>query len=121
MILGNDAWHHQMIYGVERIPKSMFRAATSTSKENSYSEEYLYKVYATNPMEPISMNIFKETITADPFMQIPTSHVIERYSQDQRKMKFQLLQDELFQDGLVYEQIKGIFAFECPDDNKCKR
>lgn len=66
------------------------------------------------------MTIFKETVTAEPFMQIPASHVTERYSPDQRKMKFQLLEDELFKETTVQDQIKGIFAHECPDDLQCK-
>jgi hypothetical protein len=114
MILGNDAWHHQMIYGVERIPKSTFKAVKSSNSTNN--EDYIYKVHATNPMEPISMNILKETVTSDPFMQIPASHVVERYSRDQRKMKFQMLEDELFNETTVLDQIKGIFSNECPDD-----
>ena len=52
---GNDAWHHQMAYGI---------------KED--------KIYMTNPMNLISLDQMISYLTTGPWMIIPKEHIIER-------------------------------------------
>ena len=52
---GNDAWHHQMAYGI---------------KDN--------KIFMTNPMDLIPVSQMIYFLTAGPWMIIPKEHVLER-------------------------------------------
>ena len=54
-IEGNDAWHHQMAYGIEND-----------------------KIYLTNPMNKISVSRMISFLTAGQWMIIPKDHVMER-------------------------------------------
>ena len=53
---GNDAWHHQMAYGIEND-----------------------KIYVTNYMDTITVSQMISYLTAGPWMIIPKEHIIERY------------------------------------------
>jgi hypothetical protein len=57
MLINNDAWHHQLIHGVD-----------TSSKE----------IYLCNPCETMPMEIFRTLLCVDPFMRIPASHVRTR-------------------------------------------
>jgi hypothetical protein len=135
MLLGNDAWHHQMIYGVEKIPKRYYSLplssthsslqlnstltslsisnqnqpiAESTTEENK-EVRYHYYVYPTNSLDPYEMSIFRLCITSDSFMTIPRFHVIERIRDE---MQLDLLQKEPFLGTDTVDQILEIVSFE---------
>ena len=116
-IEGNDAWHHQMAYGIK-------------------DEE----IYLTNPMNQIPVSQMITFLTAGQWMIIPRKHVIERDIDDEdikelmeeRWSRFNVLQRALnlktfriatfngnsCYDGLTipYGGIAGISAF-CKKDN----
>jgi len=133
MLLGNDAWHHQMIFGVEKIPRNYYPlqltrlntipledqsrkessqdefALTQCTENNPKTTEFHYFVYPTNSLEPYEMSVFRLCVTSEPFMIIPSGHVVERISDD---MQLDILQKEPFVGTDVIDQIIDIIAFE---------
>ncbi len=81
-IVGNDAWHHQMGYGI---------------KDN--------KIYLTNPMEKISVSKMLSYLTAGTWMSIPREHIKER---NLGREDFEELKKERWENFSVLEKIREI-------------
>ena len=91
-LIGNDAWHHQMCYGI---------------KDNL--------LYLTNPFETVTINQIFNYITNGNFMIIPKEHVLERKIE---KEDLKELEKEKWSNFSVKEQIINIIYKEKLKENK---
>jgi phage pi2 protein 07 len=85
-LIGNDAWHHQMCYGI---------------KDNL--------LYLTNPFETVTINQIFNFITNGNFMIIPKEHVLERKIENEDLKE---LEKERWENFRVKEQIVNIIYNE---------
>jgi len=83
MVFHNDAWHHQLLHGVDPV---------------------LGKVYCCNPCETMDPNILLVLTCTDPWMRIPASHVTTRFDTDEQRWR-SLQEDAHFTRYKVYEQV----------------
>ena len=85
-LVGNDAWHHQMCYGI---------------KDNL--------LYLTNPFETVTINQIFNYITNGNFMIIPKEHVLNRKIEKEDLKEFE---KEKWENFSVKEQIINMFYKE---------
>jgi phage pi2 protein 07 len=85
-LVGNDAWHHQMCYGI---------------KDNL--------LYLTNPFETVTINQIFNYITNGNFMIIPKEHVLNRKIEKEDLKEFE---KEKWENFSVKEQIINIIYKE---------